>query len=118
MYRQFKDEDTDEELIALAPVFDETILPASAQRRIRRIDEQKRTSNLIKAIRAVNHNKLMMVNMLCQAQVEDAVTLLLQRNPSRNAAKNLCALADVNAAYLKRLAKDDDDDDCIWGWWP
>ncbi len=116
MYRHFKTDEEDEELAALVPVFDETILPASAQRRIRRSAEQEVTDKLIKAIRAYNHNKLTMVNVLCQAQVQDAVTMLLQRNPSSNAAKNLFALADANAAYLKRLAKDDDDR--IWGGWP
>ena len=72
------------------------------QNRIKRYADREETTALMDAIRINCHNKVTMVSILCQGQVEEAVTMLLDRNPSRNAARNLFAIAEANAEYLCR----------------
>ncbi len=114
MYRQFQQGEPDEELMSLAPTFDETALSTSSQKRIRRSMDMEATDAIIKANRMVNRHKVAMVAMMCQGQIEDAVTVLLSRNPRRNAAENLFSLAQANAEYLYRTLTNDYDS--FWRW--
>ena len=101
---------TDEDFLSIIPEFDTTTLSSSAQRRIRRVEETETTEAIIKSTRASNHNKVTLVALLCQGQADEAVAMLLQRNPRRYAAENLFAISRANAEYLYRIVSDGYDD--------
>lgn len=97
---------TDEDFLSIIPEFDSTALSSSSQRRIRRVEDAENTEAIIKATRATCHNKVTLVSLLCQGQVDEAVTLLLQRNPHRYVAENLFAISQANAEYLYHIVRD------------
>lgn len=114
MYRQFRQEEPDEEVLSLIPEFDETVLSSSSQKRIRRSVDQSTTDTIIRANRVMNHHKMAMVSILCQGHVEDAVTAMISRNPNKYAAAHLIRLAEANADYLYDNLCDDYDG--FWRW--
>ena len=101
----------EEELMALAPEFDTSGMSGSAQRRMRRVNDMETSLAYVKAAHIANHNKVTLVALLCQGQVDEAVSILLQRNPRKYVAMNLIGLSQANARYLSRVVSGDDDDD-------
>ncbi len=109
MFEQIKQGNPGEELFSLIPEFKVVELPSSSQRRIRRRFDMDNTDAAIKANRLVNRHKVAMVAVMCQGQIEDAVSLMIERNPRYNAAQNLNALALASAEYLYQTMVDDSD---------
>lgn len=89
-----------EELMPYVPEFDSASLPRSIQRRIGRYSDSEKEQAEMDAIRSINRSKVSMVAMLCQGHLDDAVTLMIQRNPRRSAAANLIYLSEANADCL------------------
>ncbi len=93
----------DPEILTLLPDLDQASIAPYSQKRVVRFGENCATAAAIHSIRVINQGKLAIVAAVCQAQIEETVTALVQRNPTASNARNLMEISHSFTKYACNL---------------